>query len=73
MSTILKALQRLEDEKSADAGRSLDEQVVAHRPPPDPETRGLGSGAVATGGRAIAGESLWFLFAAKDPAAELAM
>jgi len=73
VSTILKALQRLEDEKSADAGRSLDEQVVARRPPPDPERRGLGIGAVAIGGLAIVGAAFWFLFAREDPDAEVAM
>ena len=73
MSTILKALQRLEDEKNAGAGRSLDEQVVARRPPPDPERRGLRIGAVAIGGLAIVAAAFWFLFAREDPDAEVAM
>jgi hypothetical protein len=63
VSTILKALQRLEDEKSAGAARSLDEQVVAHHSSPDPEPnrRGLKIGIVAIGGLAVAaaGFLLW--------------
>ena len=73
MSTILKALQRLEDEKSADAERSLDEQVVARRPPPDPERRGLKIGAVAIGGLAVAAAAFLFWFTREEPAAEVAM
>jgi hypothetical protein len=73
VSTILKALQRLEDEKSADAGRSLDEQVVARRPPPDPERRGLKIGAVAIGGLAVAAAAFLFWLTREEPAAEVAM
>ena len=73
MSTILKALQRLEDEKSANAERSLNEQVVARRPPPDPERRGLRIGAVAIGGFAVAAAALLFWFTREDPAVEVAM
>jgi len=73
VSTILKALQRLEDEKSADAGRSLDEQVVARRPSPDPERRGLRIGAVAIGGLAGVAAAFLFWFAREDPDVEVAM
>jgi len=73
VSTILKALQRLEDEKSAGAERSLDERVVARRPPPDPERRGLRIGAVAIGGLAVVAAAFWFWFAREDPDAEVAM
>ena len=73
MSTILKALQRLEDEKSANVERSLNEQVVARRPPPDPERRGLKIGAVAIGGLAVAAAALLFWFNQEDPDAEVAM
>ncbi len=73
MSTILKALQRLEDEKSANAERSLNEQVVARHPPPDPERRGLKIGAVAIGGLAVAAAALFFWFTREDPAVEMAM
>ena len=54
VSAIFKALQRLEEEEGADAGRSLDEQGGARRPPPDHERRGLKFGAVAIGGLAVA-------------------
>ena len=60
MSTILKALQRLEDEKSANVERSLEEQVVERRPPRRPERRGLKIGAVAVGGLAIVGAAFFF-------------
>jgi len=60
VSTILKALQRLEDEKRADSERSLDEQIVARRPPPDPERRWLKIGAVAIGGLAVASAAFFF-------------
>ena len=73
MSTILKALQRLEDEKSAGVQRSLDEQVVARRPPPDPERRGLRIGAVAIGGLAVAAVAFFFWSTREDPDAEVAM
>jgi hypothetical protein len=73
VSTILKALQRLEDEKSANAERSLDQQVVAHRPPPDPERRGLKIGAVAIGGLAVAAVAFLFWSTREQPDAELAM
>jgi hypothetical protein len=72
VSTILKALQRLEDEKSAGAERSLDEQVVARRPPPDPEHRGLRIGAVAVGGLAVAAVAFLFWFTREEPDAEVA-
>jgi len=67
VSTILKALQRLEDEKSANSERSLDEQVVAHRPPPEPQRRGLKIGAAAIVGLAVAGAAFWFWPTREDP------
>jgi len=73
VSTILKALQRLEDEKSANVERSLNEQVVAHRPPPDPERRGLRIGAFAIGGLALAAAAFYFWPAGEETAAEVAM
>jgi hypothetical protein len=73
VSTILKALQRLEDEKSANSERSLSEQVVARRPPPDPERRGLKIGAVAIGGLAVAAAAFFFWPAQEEPIAEVAI
>jgi len=73
VSTILKALQRLEDEKRADSERSLDEQIVARRPPPDPERRWLKIGAVAIGGLAVASAAFFFWPAREAPEAEVAM
>jgi hypothetical protein len=73
VSTILKALQRLEEEKSANVERSLNEQVVAHRPPPEPKRRGLRIGAVAIGGLVVAAAALLFWFNREDPGAEVAM
>ncbi len=73
MSTILKALQRLEDEKSAGVERSLSEQVVARRPPPPPERRGLKIGAVAIGGLAVAAAAFFFWPTGEEPNAEVAM
>ena len=73
MSTILKALQRLEDEKSANVEHSLDEQIVAQRPPPAPDRRGLRIGAIAIGGLAVAVAAFFFWFTRKDPVAEVAM
>lgn len=74
MSTILKALQRLEDEKSANSERSLNEQVVAHRPPSAPERRhGLRIGAVAIGGLAVAAAAFFFWPTQEEPDAEVAM
>ncbi len=75
MSTILKALQRLEDEKSANVERSLSEQVVAHRAPPDPERRGLKIGVIAIGGLAVAAAAaaFWIWPTGEEPAAEVAM
>ncbi len=73
VSTILKALQRLEDEKSANVERSLNEQVVAHRPPPEPRRRGLRIGAVAIGGLAAAAVAFFFWPTGDEPIAEVAM
>jgi hypothetical protein len=54
VSTILKALQRLEDEKVADTKRTLDEQILDRRSPPrPPRRRGLGIGIAAIGGLAV--------------------
>ena len=73
MSTILKALQRLEDEKSANVELPLDEQIVAHRPPPDPDRRGLRIGAVAIGGLAVVAAAFLFWSTREDSDAEVAM
>jgi len=78
VSTILKALQRLEDEKSANVERSLEEQVVERRPPPRPARRGLKIGAVAIGGLAIgglaiAGAAFFFWQTQEKPGVEVAM
>jgi hypothetical protein len=73
VSTILKALQRLEDEKSANSERSLDEQVVARRSPPDPERRGLKIGIAAIGGFAVVAAALLFWFTREDPEVDVAM
>ena len=73
MSTILKALQRLEDEKSANSERSLDEQVVARRSPPDSQRRGLKIGIAAFGGFAVVAAALLFWFTREDPEADVAM
>jgi hypothetical protein len=73
VSTILKALERLEDEKRASSERSLDEQVVAARPPPDRERRGLKIGAVAIGGLAVAAAAFFFWPIREEPASELTM
>jgi len=73
VSTILKALQRLEDEKSANSERSLDEQVVARRSPPDPERRGWKIGIAALGGFAVVAAALLFWFTREDSEADVAM
>jgi len=73
VSTILKALQRLEDEKSANSERSLDEQIVAHRPSPDPERRGLKIGVVAIGGLAVAAVVFLIWLGREESDAEVAM
>ncbi len=74
MSTILKALQRLEDEKSAGVARSLDEQIVARRALPDPDRRGWKLGLVAIGGLAVAVAAAFVLWpAGEDPDAVVAM
>jgi hypothetical protein len=73
VSTILKALQRLEDEKSANVERSLEEQIVERRPPPRPERRGLKIGAVAIGGLAIAGAAFFFWQTQEKSSVEVAM
>ena len=72
MSTILKALQRLEDDRSANVERSLDEQIVAHRPPTGPDRRGLWIGAVAVAGLAVAAAVFFFWPIREDPVAEVA-
>ena len=75
MSTILKALQRLEDEKSANVERSLSEQVAARLAPPDPERHGLKIGVIAISGLAVAAAAAAFLFwpTREQPDAEVAM
>lgn len=74
MSTILKALQRLEDEKSAGVERSLDEQVVSHPLPPDrePNRRGLKIGFTAIAGLAVAAAAFAFWPTREDPDAVVA-
>ncbi len=67
MSTILKALQRLEDEKSTKIERSLDERIVAHRPPPEPSRLGLWVGSIAIVGLAL-GASAYFFWPFAQPA-----
>lgn len=64
MSTILKALQRLEDEKRARVERSLDEQIVARRSAPDPKRRSwkLGFVAVAVAGVAVVAAAVFVLW-----------
>jgi hypothetical protein len=62
LSTILKALQRLEDEKVVEVERSLDERIVARRSPPDSARRlGLWIGIAAIGSIAVAAAAflLW--------------
>jgi len=61
VSTILKALQRLEDEKSAGVERTLDEQVVSHNllPDPEPNRSGLKIGIAAIGGLAVVAAGFW--------------
>jgi len=55
MSTILKALQRLEDEKVAEVERPLDERIVARRASPRPTLHlGLAIGIAAVSGVAVA-------------------
>jgi len=75
VSTILKALQRLEDEKSANVERSLSEQVAARLAPPDPERRGLKFGVIAISGLAVAAAAaaFWLWPTGEEPAAEVAM
>ncbi|MBW2495575.1 MAG: hypothetical protein JRE43_12550, partial [Deltaproteobacteria bacterium] len=74
MSTILKALQRLEDEKSAKVERSLDEQVVSHHPPldPEPNRRGLKFGVTAIAGLAVVAAAFLLWPSREDPDAVVA-
>ena len=60
MSTILKALQRLEDEKSARGDRSLSEQVVARRSRAAAKGRWLVIGISLIGGIAVGSSALYF-------------
>jgi len=71
VSTILKALQRLEDEKNSNVERSLDEQIVARRPPSDSNRRGLRLVAVAIGGFAAVAAAFFFWTARESPDAEV--
>ena len=62
MSTILKALQRLEVEKGAGSERSLDERVVASRPAESPGVRSyrwLGIGAAVIAGIGVGSLALY--------------
>jgi len=73
VSTILKALQRLEDEKSAGVARSLDEQIVARRPPPEPARHGLKIGTSLIGGLAVAAAGFMLWRASEDRGSTLAL
>jgi hypothetical protein len=75
VSTILKALQRLEDEKSEGVERSLDEQVVSHHllPDPEPNRRGLKIGIAAIGSLAVAAAAFLLWPTREDPDAVVAM
>jgi hypothetical protein len=73
VSTILKALQRLEYEKSANFERSLDEQVVARRPPRVRERGGMKIGVVAIGGLTVAAVAFLFWPTREEPDADVAM
>jgi hypothetical protein len=59
VSTILKALQRLEDEKSAKRGRSLEQRIVAQRAPVERSRRGVWLGCAALAGLALGAPALW--------------
>jgi hypothetical protein len=74
VSTILKALQRLEDEKSEGVERSLDEQVVSHHllPDPEPNRRGLKIGIAAIGSLAVAAAAFLLWPIGEDPDAVVA-
>jgi hypothetical protein len=69
MSTILKALRRLEEEKSSGTARSLDEQVVAPRPPEVRSRRWPVVGAAMIAGMGVGSLALylWFEPAAAPP------
>jgi hypothetical protein len=69
MSTILKALRRLEEEKSSGTARSLDEQVVAPRPPEVRSGRWPVVGAAMIAGMGVGSLALylWFEPAAAPP------
>ncbi len=60
MSTILKALQRLEDEKSKGDDRSLNEQVVARRSRTTSKNRWLAICVSLLGGVAVGSSALYF-------------
>jgi len=66
VSTILKALQRLEDEKRARVERSLDEQIVARRSTPDPERRSRKLGLVAVAGVAVVAAAAFVFWPARE-------
>jgi hypothetical protein len=71
VSTILKALQRLDEEKRAELGRSLEEQVLARggaprTPPGQRSPRWL---AIAIAGLALAGAGAWWLVSPRRPPA----
>ena len=60
MSTILKALQRLEDEKSSGKDRSLNEQVVARRSGAVAKSRWAVIGVALLSGIAVGSTALFF-------------
>lgn len=60
MSTILKALQRLEDEKSSGKDRSLNEQVVARRSGAVAKSRWAVIGIALLSGVAVGSTALYF-------------
>ncbi len=73
MSTILKALQRLEDEKVAEVERSLDERIVAHRATARPTLHlGLAIGIAAISGVAVAVAAFLLWPGRDEPDARLA-
>jgi hypothetical protein len=71
VSTILKALQRLEDEKRAGKDRSLNEQVVARRSAVAVKSRWAVMGVSLLGGIAVGSTALYFWPDAGAPAADV--
>jgi len=73
VSTILKALQRLEDEKRAGKDRSLNEQIVARRSGVAAKSRWLAIGIALLGGVAVGSSALYFWPDAGAPAADVTL